>query len=556
MPDLPAGYHLRNFECLLDVVAAEYADLLVPEESGLVALFRDLSAQARSLYVRLASRRGPLFRADRLDYADVPDVDAALLELTLAGFVTHAGRAGPEALLDLYTRAEIERALRSRGDSAGSGLSKPRLLGLLVESGRTPGLLGLAAGPIVCCRHLDVLRVFRLLFFGNLRQDLTEFVVSELGVMRYETYRLTGRAYFRNRGVVDDLLHVHAWSRSVRAAQTRGDPVELAELGARVASWKCEPEAERRRDQLVLGIARDLERLDAREQALRLYSMTDRSPSRERRARVLHSLGRRTAVVDVCTSILDDPSDEAEAVFAARFCARVLRPEGTPDLFEAALLRRARPLARRHRRPFDCRRLELTRTGARVEEAVVSSFETQGVEAHYVENGLFPSLFGLAFWDVVFAELPGAFFNPFQRGPSDLYSADFRERRRDLIRSRLDELAAGTAWKDRVRYHYASRTGTVSPFVTWRTLTPRLLERALERIPGGHLRDVSERILTDPRGNRTGFPDLVVFTHDGGYRLVEVKGPGDALQDNQKRWLHAFADFGIPASVVDVAWRN
>ena len=95
MPDLPAGYHLRNFECLLDVVAAEYADLLVPEESELVALFRDLSAQARSLYVRLASRRGPLFRADRLDYADVPDVDAALLELTLAGFETHAGRAGP-----------------------------------------------------------------------------------------------------------------------------------------------------------------------------------------------------------------------------------------------------------------------------------------------------------------------------------------------------------------------------------------------------------------------------------------------------------------------------
>ena len=556
MPDLPAGYHLRNFECLLDVVTSQYADLLEPAEAGFADTFRQLSVAARSLYVRLASRRGPWFRGDRLTYADVPDADAALLELALAGMTEHAGDAAPEALFDLYTRPEIDGVLRAADFNCPGGLSKPALIDLLVGAGLSPATLGLVKGAVVRCRHRSVLQVFRLLFFGNLRQDLTEFVVSELGVMRYEQYQLTGRAFFRNRAVVDDLLQVHGWARIVRTALSRSDPLELAELGARVSRWSCAPEARPRRDRLVVNIARDLERLDAREQALALYAATDQTPSRERRARVLHSLGRRADVADLCATILDDPADEAEAVFAARFCSRVLRPQRTSDLFEAALLRRARPLARRHRRAFDCRRLELTRTGTRVEQAVAGFFETEGTEAYFVENGLFPSLFGLLFWDVVFAELPGAFFNPFQRGPADLYNPDFQNRRRALIDARLGELDTGSTWKDRIRYHHASRNGTVSPFVAWRAVTPRLLELALERIPAHHLRAVSERLLQDPKANRSGFPDLVVFPDTGGYRLVEVKGPGDTLQDNQKRWLHAFADFGVPASVVDVAWKN
>ena len=63
------------------------------------------------------------------------------------------------------------------------------------------------------------------------------------------------------------------------------------------------------------------------------------------------------------------------------------------------------------------------------------------------------------------------------------------------------------------------------------------------------------------KANRTGFPDLVRFWPDraegaGRYELVEVKAPGDKLQDNQIRWLDYCAAHGIPARVCHVQWQG
>ncbi|WP_444679438.1 VRR-NUC domain-containing protein [Halomonas sp. E19] len=35
---------------------------------------------------------------------------------------------------------------------------------------------------------------------------------------------------------------------------------------------------------------------------------------------------------------------------------------------------------------------------------------------------------------------------------------------------------------------------------------------------------------------------------------MEVKGPGDRLQDNQRRWLAHFHAHGIPVAVCQVVW--
>jgi hypothetical protein len=37
--------------------------------------------------------------------------------------------------------------------------------------------------------------------------------------------------------------------------------------------------------------------------------------------------------------------------------------------------------------------------------------------------------------------------------------------------------------------------------------------------------------------------------------MVEVKGPGDRIQDNQQRWLEYFAQHQIPAEVYYVRWQ-
>jgi len=68
-----------------------------------------------------------------------------------------------------------------------------------------------------------------------------------------------------------------------------------------------------------------------------------------------------------------------------------------------------------------------------------------------------------------------------------------------------------------------------------------------------------QRQLFDPAQNSSGFPDLIAFadpakSRSGGgnldnYCLIEVKGPGDSLQNNQKRWLRYFSQHNIPAAV-------
>lgn len=36
--------------------------------------------------------------------------------------------------------------------------------------------------------------------------------------------------------------------------------------------------------------------------------------------------------------------------------------------------------------------------------------------------------------------------------------------------------------------------------------------------------------------------------------MIEVKGPGDRLQDNQLRWLDFCAEHGMPVEVCYVQW--
>ncbi|WP_224416494.1 VRR-NUC domain-containing protein, partial [Modicisalibacter tunisiensis] len=192
----------------------------------------------------------------------------------------------------------------------------------------------------------------------------------------------------------------------------------------------------------------------------------------------------------------------------------------------------------------------------RVEWAVREHLAAPEAPVHYVENGLIPGLFGLLCWEAIFAPLPGAFFHPFQRGPADLGQGDFRTRRAELFAACLARLDDGT-YRDAIRRQHRGKVGLQSPFVDWALLDATLLERALACLPAAHLRLCFERLLEDPVAHRAGLPDLIQFwPGEWRYRMLEVKGPGDRLQDNQRHWLEFFARHGLPAAVCHVRWRD
>ena len=209
-----------------------------------------------------------------------------------------------------------------------------------------------------------------------------------------------------------------------------------------------------------------------------------------------------------------------------------------------------------------------------VEFGALDAFLGSGFEGCYTENMHWSALFGLAFWDVIFTPLPGAFFNEFQRGPADLSSPDFFYRRSDAISLRLEELTNGVFPAGAFLKRYDEKQNIANAFVNWKRFERPMLEAAVERIPAEHIAAVLGRIARNPMPLTTGLPDLILYSARGAvlpiqeidgrmnelarspYLLAEVKGSGDQVQRNQRRWLSFFASGAIPAIVVRVEYRT
>lgn len=260
---------------------------------------------------------------------------------------------------------------------------------------------------------------------------------------------------------------------------------------------------------------------------------------------MLERLERHAAAYDLALQAAAQPQDAAEAQLIERALVRLRRQLGHAQPAKA----KAAPPPR-----LD---LELEpQPGLSVEQCVQLHLARPEAPVHYVENTLVLGLFGLLCWEVIFTPLPGAFFHPFHAGPADLYDSRFRTRRAGLFEARLALLDSG-AYADEMRRIHRQKQGLQSPFVFWELLDESLLEQALACLPAAHLKAWFGRLLQDLQANRAGMPDLIQFyPAERGYRMIEVKGPGDRLQDNQKRWLAFCAEHGMPVEVCYVTWAG
>jgi len=68
-----------------------------------------------------------------------------------------------------------------------------------------------------------------------------------------------------------------------------------------------------------------------------------------------------------------------------------------------------------------------------------------GYKGFHSEGNITRMIFGLLFWDVIFASVPGAFETPFQSAPLDIAEDSFYHARKDLIEARLRQIRDGKA---------------------------------------------------------------------------------------------------------------
>lgn len=190
-----------------------------------------------------------------------------------------------------------------------------------------------------------------------------------------------------------------------------------------------------------------------------------------------------------------------------------------------------------------------------VERAALEAAAQAGWAGFFTENGLWQGLFGLAFWDQLFAPLPGAFQHRFQAAPADIGGPDFHHRRREAIERRLEQLAAPGALATALLQVAECKRGISNAFVNWRRLTQDLLGTALEVLPAPVVLSVLSTMAPNPMAFRSGFPDLLLCRLDPpACMLWEVKGPGDTLRPEQERWLRHFNREGVEARIAWIAY--
>ncbi|HLO68610.1 MAG TPA: hypothetical protein VK188_16415, partial [Holophaga sp.] len=312
-------YYLRNFRTVLEDVGSRHADLLRPREADLLGAFGALGPGARMLYVRLLTRRGPWVRRDGLAYPEIGDPGPALDELRAAGFAATEEAALPGDLAPLLRRPEIEARLREAGIPFPRKAGRDDLEALLLE--RSPGS---ARVPAVSALERAWADLMLLLFFGNGEQGLADFVVADLGHVRYEAYPLdpADRA-FRTRDEVDALRGLGELRESLEAGGDLGPPTE-----ALLAMEACPGiRGERRWRRLLAEVGRAWERKGEPERALACFKRGGVPPCRERTARIHLAQGRISEAAEAALAMAEAPLDTAEASAARRILARLARKE-------------------------------------------------------------------------------------------------------------------------------------------------------------------------------------------------------------------------------------
>lgn len=528
----PPDYYANNLVTVASHVVENSSDLLGDELTHVRALLA-LSTQGKRLLARLIMRTTTVIRIDSLRYDEIADLSCALEELAGNQLIELNGPVAADSLLDRLKVAEIKALFP---DLVRAKDRKQDLVQRILANHTDTGVLQRckdAHGWLLLTVHAALKRV-RLAYFGDLYRDLTEFVMRDLGVSTFEDYPLGDNARaFTSAAEADQ--YVELSSLQSLPIHRRDAALDwLFEYPAISTETLTNRSLQRRRDKLLIGWGRDFERAASHPQAHACYQRSRAHPARERRVRMLKKDGEETASGELLAAIRARPYSAEEALFATRFGVRGGTKKSPQSWQETTWLTPHAQLPN-------------------VEERTAARLMANGGQAWHSENRLLPTLLGLAFWDILFAPVPGMFTHPFQAAPRDLYWPDFRARRESAIAERLAECGDHHALWSRISATLSQKYGRACRLVSWGLATHNegaILVAAHDHFQASSLQAVFDYMLNDLGAVRSGMPDLFVAYGGGHYELVEVKGPSDQLQPNQRIWLAKLCEMGIPSRVI------
>lgn len=548
--ELPPKYYLTYFEYLLDFVAKYYGEILSEEERDFLIRFNSLQENEKCLYVRLANRRGSFFRMDKLDYAELNPIEEhlpALLETELAHEIQKIKEAELIDFFRLFTKDDLLKSFKFLEDDLGSlkSYKRDQLVALISDQLSVSDITEvlLANVKVVKQAFAKETLMFRFLFFGNLQEDMSSFVVRDIGHLKIENHKEVDFVpNFKTREEAVSKLWALLLYEQYRLIRDDGILDELFEwFFEQVVPFKegALALAQPILDRLTLRVASLLEKAKEPERAFKVYQNTQVSPSRERQARILQNLGETENAISLCEEMLDSPKNVKESVFARDFLKKI-KGEGRKKL--ATILKQQSEYA-----PIDLDYINDVEIGA------LAYYETLGYQGFFAENYIWRSLFGLLLWEEIFDGASGGIHHPLQTAPSDFFKESFREDRKKKITQKLKKLENKKQLIKHLKKIHSEKEGVANPMVSWHPSLLENLEVVCERVEGKSLKEVLWLMAGNLKEYTKGFPDLFVWKEQD-YNFVEVKSPNDQLSNLQYFWQGFFKEQNIKASVLNVYW--
>ncbi|CAL5051309.1 unnamed protein product [Urochloa decumbens] len=512
-------------------VMANHTHVFSDVEKSFLASFKSLSDDGQRLFVRIYTRKGPWFRKSTISYREISDLEHAVMELKLAGYIDMLSctvdppEYDMEEAIDLLTVPEMKEILKKLPKDNTSCTRRHELANTLLSlyhNGTCASLpkqiLKWTGTCIRISKMADELlwRIQRL-FFLNGDQDLSSFLLVEFGVVKFPDYACSiSHRIFQER---IDLLE---YEEAIRVAQVMDESldnnnmdlvtrcIDLSEnrlctmtkqenatspehpplfFSRFSASWVYSKI-------LTLGVS-VYERDRRYEDAIRILKMLLSKITCDRRRGYwtlrlsvdLEHMGRPNESLSIAEGGAIDPWVRAGSKFALQ--RRVLRLSKPPRRWK------------------------------------VPSY------ADYVKR------------------------NIKETAPLDLETDYFYKSRKDLAESQLKKVQDGMA-EEMLISSWELHQGTSCQGVNWdrHSLTDL---RAVVACIGGHcLALLLRHLAVDYRSWSSGMPDLLLWRFldergGGEAKLVEVKGPRDQLSEQQRAWILVLMDFGFDVEVCKVS---
>ncbi len=540
------GYYLNNFLKLLNFVQDRYRDLLTESEIEFTNDFQKMGIDAQRLFVRLIMRKGPYFRLDKLAYPEI-NIPVAMDDLVTNEFIAINPREEISLALQIFTKKELYELFIDKLSGIKSAMGKDYLVFEISENLDEMEIWEVleARSPLIVPLHQDHVRLNKLLFFGNLRQGMEEFIFEDLGLLKFEKYEIRPKdRFFSHREIVDSYFILSDLRYALWELKSIGDIDQIISLGLAIAKYGFSDKYNNEIEKIYLSIGSYLEKNKLLDEALAFFAQTSIYPAKERMVRILDKQNQLEESFDLCSFLLDS-ENYYEQEFAIFYLEKIKKKLGQNYL-------------KNTRKKYPENTIELPNIQSEsVEEAVLNHYYHQGWKGYYTESKIWAALCGLLFWDIIFSPRPNVFFNPYQRGPMDLFTANFYLENKEAIESRLEEFLFDNQWQDNLVNAYKERYKTANLLIDWKRVTIKTIQDVVNFVAKEDIINISRRIIINPAEFKSGLPDLLIIDpHEDQYFLVEVKGPGDQLQPNQRRWLNYFEKHKIPFFVQKVKWET